>query len=120
MFETALQALVAETRADLAIFCDYEGEAIALALAGTGADSYEARVLGAHLAAPVIELQRIAAGHGATGRLSFGCVAAERTLLAEALPGGYYVVLALPARSAGEPFARRQLRHVADRFATEL
>ncbi len=117
MFEAALTELVAQTEGELAIFCDYEGESIALA--GPERDPFDVRVLGATHAAHVHELQRVARASGQSERLSLTCVADHRVLLLEALPGGYYLVLALaPARVW--PKARHLLQAVADRFAAEL
>lgn len=112
-----MQELVAQTDAELAIFCDDEGESIALA--GPGLDPYDVRVLGAHHAAHVLGAQRAARRAGESERLSIGCVADHRVLLVEALPGGYYVLLALRPDRVW-PRARPLLRAVAERFAAEL
>ena len=117
MFEAALQELIGATGGELAIFCDYEGEAIALA--SRGLDPFEVRVLGAHQAAIVLQLQRIARASGQHERLSLACIAEKRTLLLEALPGGYYLLLVPSPRAAAAP-AQRALRAVAARFAQEL
>lgn len=117
VFEAALQELLEKTGGELAIFCDYEGEAIALA--SRGLDPFEVRVLGAHQAAVVLQLQRIARESGLGERLSLTAVAEKRTLILEALPGGYYVLL-VPAPAGAVAVAQRALREVAARFQREL
>lgn len=117
VFEAALQQLVAETHAALAIFCDEEGESIAFA--GPGLDPYDVRVIGAQHAAHVLEVQRAARRAGESERLAITCVADHRVVLIEALPGGYYVLLSL-APDRMWPRARPLLRALADRFAAEL
>ncbi|WP_373046812.1 hypothetical protein [Vulgatibacter sp.] len=117
MFEAALQELVAETGAELALFCDYEGESIAVV--APGCDPFEARVLGAQQAPLVLQLQRVARQSGQSERLSLSCVAEQRVLLIEALPGGYYLVAAL-APSPTWQRAAGPLRRLAARFAAEL
>lgn len=117
MFEGALQQLVSETGADTAIFCDYEGEAIALAAAPT--ERWEVLVLGAQLAAWVLQLQRIARDGSQSERLSLTCVTSEKVLLVEALPGGYYVLVTTSCRSVWAP-TRQRLFHLAERFREEI
>jgi hypothetical protein len=117
MFEEALEELVRRTGALFAIFCDYEGESIALA-SGDGRDPYDIRVAGAEMGAHVLHLQRRARARGESERLFLACEAAAMTLLVEGVAGGYYVLLAVPA---GAPWsvARRSLCEVVGRFALE-
>ena len=118
MFDEALNELVARTKGRFAIFCDYEGESIALA-SGDGRDAYDIRVVGAELGALVLDLQRRAQEHGESERLSLVCEASGMTMLVEALGGRYYLLLAVPAGAAWA-VARRHLQAVAARFAEEL
>lgn len=116
-FEGALHHLVTTTSADGAIFCDYEGEAIAVA--ASDANRWDLMVLGAQFAAWVLQLQRIARDSTQPERLSLLCVTTEKVLLVEALPGGYYV---LATTSPGRVWARtrRALELLAERFREEL
>ena len=121
MFERALQEWVAEAGAELAIFCDFEGESIAMAAGDL--DPFDVRVIGAHQALVVDRLQRIARASGQSERLALAWVSEARVLLVEALPGGYYVLAGLRADArAGAlwPLAQRRLAGLAARFAAEL
>lgn len=113
MFVQALEDLVARTGAEYAVFCDYEGEAIALA--SRQLDPFEVRLVGAQVGAAVFALLDLTGDGGA----ALSCVVDQRSLLIEALPGKYYLLLSLP-RGALEPVARRSLREVARRFRSEL
>lgn len=117
MFEAALQRLLLETEAKEAIFCDFEGEAIALSTSAR--DPWELQVLGAQLAASVLDLQRIARDNHQSERLSLICVTGEMVLLVEALPGGYYVLATASADGLWAP-TRRQLCLLVESFANEL
>lgn len=117
MFERALHNLIAEAGAELAIFCDFEGESIALA--ARDLDHFEVRVLGAHHALLVDRLQRIARASGQSERLSLAWASDTRVHLVEALPGGYYLLAALRADRLWQ-HARLPLRRLADSFATEI
>lgn len=117
MFDEALERLVRETDADLAVFCDYEGEAIALA--APEMESYDVQITGAQLGALLFKLQEIARSYGQGERVAVQCLTDSRTMLIETLPGGYYVVLGL-APDKLWPRARVLLREVADRFLLEL
>ena len=117
MFAEILDRLVRETRAAFAIFCDYEGESIAYA--APGFSDYDVRIAGAHLAAVTIALQRTVAATGQSERLAFVCATDQTTLVVEALPGHYYLVLSVPD-PAGVPLARWHAAAVAERFLGEL
>lgn len=117
MFEEALRELIGSPGVELAIFCDYEGESIALA--APGRDPFDVRVLAAHHAPLVDDLQRIARRTGQSERLSLAWTSEQGTLLVEALPGGYYVLAGLRADAVWTT-ARPRLRRLADRFAAEL
>ena len=112
-----MQELVRQTGAELAIFCDYEGESIALA--GPGIDPYDVRVIGAQHAAHVLAVQRAARQVGESERVSITCVADHRVVLVEAMPGGYYVLVAIAPERLWQR-ARPLLAAVADRFAAEI
>ena len=117
MFEEALQELVETVGAELAIFCDYEGESIALA--APRRDPFDVRVLAAHHAPLVDDLQRAARRSGQSERLSLTWSAEQGTTLVEALPGGYYLLACIRADAVWAT-ARPPLRRLADRFAAEL
>jgi hypothetical protein len=117
MFEQALAQLIDETGSDLAIFCDYEGETIALA--SHGLDTYDVQLLGAQLCAVVTDLQSLVASTGQSERTSLMVATEKRTILIEGLPGHYYVVLSQP-RSEKVPFSRKRLAEVAESFRPEL
>ena len=117
MFSEALQRFVEETGAQLAIFCDYEGEAIGQASAGP--DDFEVKLTGAQLGAVTAELQRLARAYGQEERASYSFATGTTTLLVEALPGNYYLVAAV-ADAARVPCARWHLAAVARRFEAEL
>jgi predicted regulator of Ras-like GTPase activity (Roadblock/LC7/MglB family) len=82
-----------------AIFCDYEGEFVDLALSDPQLSEYELKVFGAQMAAAWINLHDGATTRGAGGieEMRLGCEGG--TLLCRALPDGYYVVLVLQPRS---------------------
>lgn len=117
VFEGALQRLVSRTNAGTAIFCDYEGEAIALA--APDSERWDLLILGAQFAAWVLQLQRIARDNGQSERLSLSCVTEEKVLLVEALPGGYYVLVTAPPDSLWS-FSRWELARLAERFREEI
>jgi hypothetical protein len=81
-----------------AIFCDYEGESVELALKDPQLSEYDLKVFGAQMAAAWVLLSDGSKGRGAgdVEEMRLGCEAG--TLLCRALPDGYYVVLVLRAR----------------------
>ena len=101
-FRGLLERLVeSERSARGAIFCDHEGEAVALCLAAVppagcaAIGEYDLKVCGAQIAAPVLALLEAAAaaGAGAPGELRMIC--AHGTLVCCVLRDGYYVALLL-------------------------
>ena len=117
-FTRLLDELVQDTQGELAIFCDYEGEAIAFAHQARHA-VYDVKVSGASLAAIVLSLQKTARESGQSERLEFTCIAEETAWLVETLPGGYYLLLAVPPGSLWVR-SRARLKILADRFLGEL
>ncbi len=117
MFQQALDDLLAQTSADFAVFCDYEGEFIALS--AHKADSFTVRLVGAQLGAWITALQQVHVEYGLGERAQVACVLPEGFLLVEALPAHYYIVLRLPKASL-LGVAQRRLRQVGERFAREL
>jgi hypothetical protein len=95
-FRRMLTALVSRAAgARGAIFCDYEGEFVDLALADPQLSEYDLKVFGAQMAAAWLNVHEGASTKGAGGieELRLGCEGG--TLLCRALPDGYYVVLVL-------------------------
>lgn len=117
MFQQALDELVTQTGADFAVFCDYEGEFIALS--AREADTFFVRLVGAQLGACTTALQRVNVEYGLGERAQVTCELPAGFLLVEALPDHYYIVLQLPkSRLLGS--ARWRLRAVGERFSREL
>jgi hypothetical protein len=102
-----------------AVFCDYEGEFVDLAVRDPALSPYDMRVYGAHLAALWLNLQNNSSERGAGGivELRMGC--AGGTLLCRALRDGYYVVL-LIAPGAPSSLAGFELQHLASEITSEL
>lgn len=117
MFQQALDELLAQTGADFAVFCDYEGEFIALS--ARQADAFSVRLVGAQLGAWTALLQRVNVEYGLGERAQVSCELPKGYLLLEALPAQYYVVLQIPSSSL-LGLARRHLKQVGERFAREL
>ena len=101
-FRGLLDRLVRSTRgARGAIFCDYEGEAVASCIAVppppgcAPLGDYDVKICGAQMAAPMLALfdQERAATLGRLVELRMLC--AHGTLACHALPEGYYLVLLL-------------------------
>jgi predicted regulator of Ras-like GTPase activity (Roadblock/LC7/MglB family) len=100
-----------------AIFCDQEGESIELAIANGRLTEFELKVFGAQLAAAFVSLDATAKGRGAGGFLEMRLSSDRGSLLACALPDGYYVLLVLDRGSAAAGF---ELRRTARELAAEL
>lgn len=102
-----------------AVFCDYEGEHVALVARDPALSEYDLKVFGAHMASAWFDVQKHASAQGAGGivELRIGCAAG--TLLCRALPDGYYVMLVV---EGGKPSAHAafELRHTADEIASAL
>jgi hypothetical protein len=95
-FRRLLTTLVSRTKgARGAIFCDYEGEFVDLAIGDPLLSDYELKVFGAQLAATWITVDANAKTRGAGGIVELRLSCAAGTLLCNALPDGYYVVLVL-------------------------
>jgi hypothetical protein len=102
-----------------AIFCDYEGESVALAVRDAALPEYDLKVFGAQLAAVWLTLRTDASegGGGTVAELRVGC--ASGTLLCRSLPDGYYVALLVAAGAPPSP-AAYALRATAKELATAL
>ncbi len=102
-----------------AVFCDYEGEFVALVARDPALSEYDLKVFGAHMAAAWLDLETHSSAQGAGGivELRLGC--AGGTLLCRALPDGYYVMLVL---EGGKPSAHAafELGHTAKEIASAL
>jgi hypothetical protein len=85
-----------------AIFCDHEGESVALAIRDPQLSEFDMKVFGAQLAALWHSSQERSkeAGAGAILELQASCSAG--TLLCRSLPDGYYVLLLI---GRGSPIA---------------
>jgi hypothetical protein len=119
-FRRLLTTLVSRTKgARGAIFCDYEGEFVDLALADPRLSEYELKVFGAQLAATWLTLDAGAKNKGAGGIVELRLACAEGTLLCNALPDGYYVVLVLE-RNRPSAAASFELRQTSVDLAVEL
>jgi hypothetical protein len=119
-FRRLLTTLLARVRgARGAIFCDYDGEAVELALADPKLSEYELKVFGAQLAASWMSLGASARGHGAGGLVELRLSCAGGHLLCSALPDGYYVVLVL-SRDSASAAAAFELRETSVALAAEL
>ena len=117
MFQQALDELLAQTGADFAIFCDYEGEFIALS--SREADAFTVRLTAAQCGAWTVGLQCAHGLYGLGERAQVLCEFPTSFILIEALRGHYYIVLKLP-KSALVGRARWRLRAVGERFSAEL
>jgi hypothetical protein len=117
MFDQALQQLIWETGADLAVFCDFEGESIAFA--SNGIEDYDVRVIGAQLGSVVVGLQSALVRNGVSDRAGLSLVSESCVILIEALPGNYYLVVRLRPYSLWS-YARQRLQEVATRFFAEI
>ena len=111
-FRGLLERLVkSERSARGAIFCDHEGEAVALSLAEVPPrgcapiGEYDLKVCGAQMAAPVLALMAAAAAGGAGPPKELRMLCEHGTLACRVLRDGYYVALLLApgGRSAGAP-----------------
>jgi hypothetical protein len=119
-FRRLLTTLVQRTKgARGAIFCDYEGEFVDLAIGDPTLSDYELKVFGAQLTASWITLGTAAATRGAGGVIELRLACAAGTLLCNALPEGYYVVLVL-ARNQPSAAAAFALRKTSIELAAEL
>jgi hypothetical protein len=119
-FRRLLRTLVERTRgARGAIFCDYEGEFVDLAIGDPTLSDYELKVFGAQLTASWITLGTAAATRGAGGVVELRLTCAAGTLLCNALPEGYYVVLVL-AKNQPSAAAAFELRKTSIELAAEL
>lgn len=102
-----------------AVFCDYEGEFVALVVRDPLLSEYDLKVFGAQLAAAWLDLENHSTERGAGGivELRLGC--AGGTLLCRALRDGYYVVLVI---ESGRPSAHAafELCHTAAEIAAAL
>jgi hypothetical protein len=119
-FRRLLTALVERTPgARGAIFCDYEGEFVDLAIGDPTLSEYELKVFGAQLTASWITLNSAASQRGAGGIIELRLACAAGTLLCNALPEGYYVVLVLK-RNQPSAAAAFLLRKTSIELAAEL
>jgi hypothetical protein len=119
-FRRLLRTLVSRTKgARGAIFCDYEGEFVDLALGDPLLSEYELKVCGAQLAATWLTVDVNARTRGAGGIVELRLACAGGTLLCNALPDGYYVVLVL-ARNRPAAAAAFELRKTTLLLAAEL
>jgi hypothetical protein len=117
MFQQRLDELVAQTGADFAIFCDFEGESIALS--SRKLDEFNVRLIGAQLGIWTTQLERVHRDLGMGERAQIVCELPSSYLLVEALRQSYYLVLRLPRSSLVGP-ARFRLRAVGEKFSAEL
>ena len=119
-FRRLLRGLVERTKgARGAIFCDYEGEFVDLAIGDPTLSEYELKVFGAQLTASWITLNSAASQRGAGGIIELRLACKNGTLLCNALPDGYYVVLVLRSNQPPAP-AAFQLRKTSIELAAEL
>jgi hypothetical protein len=119
-FRRLLTTLVSRTKgARGAIFCDYEGEFVDLALGDPLLSEYDLKVFGAQLAATWLTLDGSARARGAGNVIELRLTCAGGTLLCNALPDGYYVVLVLE-RNRPSAAAAFQLRKTSIELAAEL
>jgi hypothetical protein len=119
-FRRLLTTLLSRTKgARGAIFCDYEGEFVDLAVGDPLLSDYELKVFGAQLAATWLTLAASAKTRGAGGIVELRLACAEGTLLCNALPEGYYVVLVLK-RNQPSAAAAFELRKISVELAAEL
>jgi hypothetical protein len=119
-FRRLLTTLLVRVRgARGAIFCDYDGEAVELALSDPKLSEYELKVFGAQLAASWMSLGATATGHGAGTPVELRLSCGGGNLLCRALPDGYYVVLVL-SRSCASAAAAFELQKTSVALAAEL
>ena len=108
-----------------AIFCDYEGENVDLAIAapqprGCGPLSdFDLKVCGAQVAAAWSALRQPVAASGAGQPLELQLACAEGTLLCHAIRDGYYLLVLLAAGRPSGP-AAFALRGFAARVEQEI
>ena len=76
-----------------AIFCDHEGESVALVLRDPQVSEYEMKVFGAQLAAVWMDLSTTAKERGAGALVELRVACASGSFLCRSLPDGYYVAL---------------------------
>jgi hypothetical protein len=125
-FRALLRELVTSApNARGAIFCDYEGENVDLAVAdpqprGCAALSdFDLKVCGASVAASWILLQQHSRAYGAGATLELKIASARGTLLCRSLPDGYYLTLLLAPGPHSE-VAASVLRRMAARVEREI
>jgi predicted regulator of Ras-like GTPase activity (Roadblock/LC7/MglB family) len=114
---TALVGRVSGARG--AVFCDAEGESVALVIRDSLLSDYEMKVFGAQLAAVWLTVQTGARERGAGALLELQAGCAGGSLLCRALPDGYYVVL-LVGRGVALAPAAFELRRAAAELAQEI
>jgi hypothetical protein len=102
-----------------AVFCDFEGESVEMAIHEPALSSYEMKVFGAQVAAVWLALRSSARERGAGDLLELQLRCAGGTLLCRALPQGYYAVLLLERGAPLAP-AAFALRAAAAELAAEI